>query len=142
MKTVKRSRQRDAILSLLRSVDTHPTADWLYTQLKQTMPELSLGTVYRNLAFLVDAGEIMELTYGSNVHRYDGNAKNHYHFVCERCKNVKDIPISVKHGLEAEVSVVTGFETTGHRLEFFGVCDDCKKAAQADRQVTGTITKE
>ena len=88
---IRKTKQRDLILKTLRNTDTHPTADWIYEQVKKEMPNISLGTVYRNLGILKDLGEIIELNYGSKYSRYDGNAENHYHFVCTECEKVTDI---------------------------------------------------
>ena len=79
------TRQKKIILDILRSVKTHPTAEWIYQEARQQIPGLSLGTVYRNLNLLRDNGEIMELNYGSSQSHFDGTAANHYHFQCREC---------------------------------------------------------
>ena len=87
------SRQREALIELLRSTKTHPDAEWLYEGLRKENPHISLGTVYRNLRQLTDAGEILELNYGSISH-YDGDISPHYHMQCDNCKSIVDIPKS------------------------------------------------
>ena len=72
---IRKTKQRELILKTLRSTDTHPTADWIYEQVKKEMPNISLGTVYRNLGILKESGEILELNYGSKYSRYDGNPR-------------------------------------------------------------------
>ena len=92
----------------------------------KTMPNISLGTVYRNLRVLSEAGEIMELDFGSGYSRYDGNPDNHYHFECRKCGKMYDVDLDlVNHldKLEAE-SLVAIIEE--HRLEFYGICRECR----------------
>ena len=78
---VRKTKQRGAILRVLRNTDTHPTADWVYQEVRKEMPHVSLGTIYRNLKTLVEMGEVQELCYGSSYTRFDGNPHRHYHFV-------------------------------------------------------------
>ena len=121
------------ILSVLRSTDTHPSADWVYQEVKQVLPHISLGTVYRNLRILVESGEALELCFGSASSRFDGNPHNHYHFVCQHCGNVYDLTLPVDLQLSNRVSEDSGHQVYDHRLEFYGSCRDC--------QVEGTASQ-
>ncbi|MGN1084105.1 MAG: transcriptional repressor, partial [Lachnospiraceae bacterium] len=85
---VKHSRQRDAILEYLRSTASHPTADTVYENVREKIPNISLGTVYRNLNMLAESGEVLRLSCGGTSDRYDGCVKPHYHFLCRSCGNV------------------------------------------------------
>lgn len=123
------TRQKKLILDILRRTNSHPTADWIYEQARKELPDISLGTVYRNLSVLKNAGEIMELNYGSTFSRYDGNPKNHYHFVCEQCGRVLDVDMPVHYELEGELVQREAHRVRSHRLEFYGVCRDCLKEA-------------
>ncbi len=120
------TKQRMEILNVLRSTDTHPTADWIYEKVRKKISNISLGTVYRNLSLLANMGEIMILDYGSSFSRYDGNPVNHYHFACRECGNVFDINIPINKELNKEISEKTPFEVTSHRTEFYGLCPDCQ----------------
>lgn len=124
---IRKTKQREVILSVLRSTDTHPTADWIYQEVRKILPSISLGTVYRNLRTLVESGVAMELSFGSTYSRFDGNPENHYHFVCEQCGRIYDVEMPVDSHLEEKVAEVTGHEVNQHRLEFYGVCKACKK---------------
>ena len=86
--TVKRFRKRDAILTCLRQTVVHPSADWVFAQLKPEIPDLSLGTVYRNLALFKEQGLIMSLGTVNGVERFDGNTEPHVHFICTECGKV------------------------------------------------------
>lgn len=123
---MRKSSQRTAILEVLRNTDTHPTADWIYMQLKPRMPNLSLGTVYRNLRQLTEAGEILRVGIEGGVDRFDGTASPHYHFFCSECGRVTDLPLDYQPELNASVQR-QGYLVKGHEIHFFGVCDECMK---------------
>ncbi len=119
------TRQKKIILDILRSVKTHPTAEWIYQEARQQIPGLSLGTVYRNLNLLRDNGEIMELNYGSSQSHFDGTAANHYHFQCRECGGVYDLDLPLIKNIETKASGINGHQIDGHRLEFYGICEAC-----------------
>lgn len=125
-KTARRhSRQRELILEVLRSTDSHPTADWIYEKVRQKLPTVSLGTIYRNLKVLKEEGAVAELDYGATYSRFDARTTRHYHFRCENCGRVFDIELPQGVGLEGEVAQTTGFTVNRHRLEFYGKCNAC-----------------
>ena len=78
----KHFRRRDAVLTCLRGTDVHPSAEWVHSQLKADYPDISLGTVYRNLAYFKDQGTIVSLGTVKGVERFDGNTTPHVHFIC------------------------------------------------------------
>jgi Fur family transcriptional regulator, peroxide stress response regulator len=121
----KRSRQRDKILSLLRSTDTHPTASWIYDELKKDFNNLSMGTVYRNINILIDQNLIQKIEAGSSFDRFDGNTGTHYHFICGKCGCIDDLPLDVCTELNNVVNVKTKYKTEKHRLDFYGICPSC-----------------
>lgn len=125
-KAMRMTKQKKLILDILRDTKSHPSADWVYEQARKLVPDISLGTVYRNLNVLRDMGEISELNYGSTYSRYDGTATNHYHFFCEKCNNLFDVTIPVYEGLDKMVQETTGFEVKRHRMEFYGICNECR----------------
>ena len=121
------TRQRREILKVLKSTTSHPTADWIYDQVRRVLPNISLGTVYRTLGVLRDQGMIMELDYGRSGSRFDGAPRNHYHIVCVTCGKVEDLSVPVKGYMEEEMSDVSGYEVMEHRLEFRGICPLCRR---------------
>lgn len=128
MKSVKRmTKQRKTILEILRNTTCHPTADWVYEQAKKAIPEISLGTIYRNLQVLIKDQEIQELKYGSSFSRFDGNARHHYHFVCRCCGQVMDLNMPVLSKLNQEAAYAVKGTVEDHRLEFYGICDRCQR---------------
>lgn len=87
----KYSRKREAILSCVRSTHSHPTAEWVYHQLKPALPDLSLGTVYRNLAMFKREGVICSVGIVDGMERFDSNVLPHAHFICTHCNGVYDL---------------------------------------------------
>lgn len=122
----KYSRQREALLSLLRNTKTHPTAEWLYMELKQEFPNISLATVYRNLNQLSAAGEIIRLDVGTGTEHFDATTENHYHFVCRRCSAVLDLDLPPMAQLDHAVEEHSGVRVETHSLLFYGLCKHCQ----------------
>lgn len=126
LSTVKYSKQREAIKTYLQHTYSHPTAAKVYEDLRTEYPNISLGTVYRNLNFLVEQGEIMKISCDDGSDHYDGNPKPHYHFVCRKCGQVTDLEIpSLDH---INVLAASNFDGTieGHVTYFYGICKECK----------------
>ena len=121
------TKQRKKILEVLKKTDCHPTADWVYEKVKKDIPNISLGTVYRNLNVLSEMGKIKILNYGSSHSRFDGNIKNHYHFHCENCQEVFDIELDIHNEINEKLEQEKGFRALEHRLEFYGLCSECLK---------------
>jgi len=123
----RETRQREAILNVLRSADSHPTVDWIYDEAKKVIPNMSKGTVYRNLKILRETGEISELNLSGTVSRFEGRQENHYHFRCEKCGRVFDLDEPVNNELDERVAKRTGFKVSYHQLAFCGLCKDCQQ---------------
>ncbi len=118
------SKQREAILTALRSTDSHPTASWIYSEVRKSLPNISLGTVYRNLSALSEAGEILSINVGDGFEHFDGDISPHLHLHCRNCNSITDVrllddPFTAaieNHGFipESKVYVV------------YGICSNCK----------------
>ena len=89
------------------------------------MPNISLGTVYRNLNLLRDEGRVRELCFGRGVNRYDGDVRDHYHVRCVECGKVEDVPHISPRASSEEIGRLTGYRILSHRLEFWGICSEC-----------------
>jgi len=121
------SKQREAILRILQSTDIHPTADWIYDQVRKVIPNISLGTVYRNLNLLKDEGLIKEVTiYGSSSARYDANLEPHHHFICLVCNSVYDLPVQDENVNVSHLVSGRDFKIKFVKLDIFGICDKCQ----------------
>ncbi len=131
---VRKSKRRNAILRVLRNTISHPTARWIYDQVRCEIPNISLGTVYRNLKLLKQEGQIIELDIADTSSRFDGNACNHYHFRCEQCGRVFDVDEPVNKSLDKRVAKNTGFNISHHMLEFRGLCTDCQRQVALDKR--------
>jgi Fur family peroxide stress response transcriptional regulator len=132
-KTIRQSKQRNHLLQLLRSTDRHPTADWLYEQLKKNFPNLSLGTVYRNLSLLIEQGEVKKIHCGSTFDRFEANTQPHYHLICESCGTMTDLEMpGMYNDLNKQAKQLTTFTISHHKIEFYGICQKCaRKDAKA-----------
>jgi len=128
MVMLRKSRQRDAILRVVKGVTSHPTANWIYDQVREEIPNISLGTVYRNLKLLVEEGQISEIELARTLSRFDGNTQYHHHFICEQCGRVFDVSNDdrMERAMMDEIARGTGFRITHHRCELYGLCKDCQ----------------
>lgn len=123
-RTQRMTKQRRIILEELRKLKTHPTADELYGIVRERLPRISLGTVYRNLDVLFENGEVLKLEAAGNQKRFDGDVSPHSHVRCIRCGRLGDV-MQRTGGVDVEGYTAPGFEITHASIEFYGVCDDC-----------------
>lgn len=123
--TLKRSRQRDAIVAFLQTRKDHPTADTVYHEIQNEIPNISLGTVYRNLSLLSERGEILRLACDGKVDRFDADTTPHYHFICKDCGCVKDINIPYEKEIDITANEVFDGRILAHSLLFEGYCKAC-----------------
>jgi len=123
---LRMTRQRRLILEELDAPGRHPTADTVYRQVRRRIPNISLGTVYRNLEVLSQAGMIRKLHIGSGQKRYDRTLDEHYHIRCVQCGRIIDLPAEPFGDLEEAARGNSGFDILGHELEFEGLCRQCK----------------
>ena len=122
---MKHSRQREAIRENLMGRYDHPTAETVYLDIKEEFPNISLGTVYRNLSLLSDLGEIQKIATGAGPDRFDGNPKPHCHFQCRKCFSVLDIPFENQTDLNALAAKHFPGIIEGNSIQFYGLCPDC-----------------
>ena len=127
----KYSRQREAIREYLMQTKEHPTADMIYMKIRSIYPNISLGTVYRNLNLLAEKGEIIKINCQDGSERYDANIKPHYHFICNRCRRVHDLEMeSIDH-----INKIAGADfkgkIEGHVTFFYGKCPECLEQINA-----------
>lgn len=118
------TRQRAVILEELRKLKSHPTADELYSIVRERLPRISLGTVYRNLDFLADTGEILKLEAAGSTKRFDGDTSWHQHVRCIHCGRIGDI-MTPRPAPDVEGLNVEGFTIVGARVEYDGICERC-----------------
>lgn len=127
MRATRYSKQREAIKQYLRTSKDHPTAETVYQAMLLQFPNISLGTVYRNLNFLAERGEILRLNVGDGTEHYDGYLAPHHHFYCRACHRVIDLEMdSINH---INYIANAGFDgiIEEHVIYFQGLCPNCKK---------------
>lgn len=123
---LKYSRQRESILNFLSSRTDHPTAETIYLNIKKDYPNISLGTVYRNLSLLEEIGQILKISTGVGPEHYDYNTSPHYHFICRGCGKVIDIDMDFKEDLLDAVRQSSDLDIESCLVSFRGLCNDCK----------------
>jgi Fur family peroxide stress response transcriptional regulator len=125
----KHSNKRDAILRAIRSTTEHPSAQWVYDKLKPLIPNLSLGTVYRNINIFRHEGLLISVGVVDGEERFDGIVEPHPHLVCSRCGRVMDLPCPetyISRAMNAAAGSESGDFTVDYRKTvFYGLCGDC-----------------
>ncbi len=126
MEQTKNFRKRNAILSCLRQTKVHPSAEWVYQQLKAEYPDISLGTIYRNLALFKEQGAIQSLGAVNGVERFDGNTAPHVHFICCTCGSILDLEaVNIPPALSDAAQKCCGGQVEACSLSFTGRCRNC-----------------
>ncbi len=124
---LKYSKQREAIKNYLMSTKEHPTADTVYLHVKEEFPNISLGTVYRNLNLLADIGEVTKISFSEGGDRFDGFTKPHYHFYCRDCCKLIDLDIDMSDMINHIASEKFDGIIESHTILFQGQCEECIK---------------
>jgi len=120
------TKQRKVVLEVLSTFDSHPTADMIYDKVREKLPRISLGTVYRNLEVLAEEGLIRKLTVGNDRKRFDHDLSDHNHIRCTVCHRIDDVDFNLSP-LNENMIEKKGYELLGHTVVFWGKCPDCKK---------------
>ncbi|MDR0635460.1 MAG: transcriptional repressor [Treponema sp.] len=147
----KHSKKRDAILELIQSTSSHPSARWIYEQLKDRIPGLSLATVYRNISLFLKEGTIISVGVVNGEEHFDGFIDPRPHLICTHCGRVIDIPnpnmelLRVIAEQQQELRLIPhGFSIDYRRVIFYGICEDCsmKNAESTERAEQPKIKQE
>ncbi len=121
---MRHSAQRDTILRIVKAAQDHPTADTIYSRVREEIPNISLGTVYRNLKSLADMGEVDTMeTLDKSIH-YDGNTNIHRHFICRNCSHIIDLFFECR--LPDELDSL-GLLVESQKTIYYGLCPDCQQ---------------
>lgn len=116
------SKQRECIYEVVASTKCHPDADWVYEKVRVLMPDVSLGTVYRNLKSLAKVGRLDSLETTHDSLHFDADLSLHSHFVCEKCEKIYDMPIGC-----CQIEVPDEFQIKKQKHVYYGICHDCGK---------------
>jgi Fur family ferric uptake transcriptional regulator len=128
----RNTRQREVVLEELRNLKTHPTAAELHDIVRERIPRISLGTVYRNLELLAGDGLVRKLEFGGSRARFDGDLKQHLHVVCAACGSVDDVAGTPADVYANDLAVPDGYQIFELRVEFSGICPDCARRVPKD----------
>ena len=128
MEAAKQFRKRNAILACLQGTTSHPSAEMVYEMLQKEHPDISLATVYRNLARFKSQGLVSSVATVRGVERFDAMTHPHVHFICTDCGAVIDLPrMEIPESLRAEAEEISGCHVQDCRLTFTGLCEKCAK---------------
>jgi len=120
--------QRLAIIRILAESEGHPSVEDIYSQLQRRFPGISQATVYRTIMLIKSLGEVLELGFAGGSNRYDGRKPYpHPHAVCIKCNKIIDPDLETLQDMTKEITNETGFEIVTYRLDFFGICPECRK---------------
>lgn len=118
--------QRSIVLQTVGNLHNHATADEVYEAVSKAYPNISRGTVYRNLAVLAEDGDIRKIEVADGADRYDHNTEPHYHIKCVRCKNVYDYGRRIDN-INSFIEGSNGFQLIDYEIVFRGICPNCQK---------------
>jgi Fur family peroxide stress response transcriptional regulator len=119
--------QRLAVIRVLAASERHPSVETVYETVRREFPTTSIATIYKTVHVLKQMNEVLELGFPDGSNRYDGNKPfPHPHVICVRCQKIIDPDLGSLKDMTAEVADETGFDILAHRLDFFGICGDCK----------------
>jgi Fur family peroxide stress response transcriptional regulator len=126
--------QRVAVLRILAASEGHPSVESVYETVRREFPTTSIATVYKTVHLLKQLNEVLELGFPDGSNRYDGNKPfSHPHVICVRCQKIIDPDLGSLEDMTAKVADETGFDVLTHRLDFFGVCSECKKEKRVSK---------
>lgn len=126
-KVYRNSHQREVILEELKGMKSHPTSNTLFKLVSKRLPNISLGTVYRNLDLLSKTGVIQKLEVGGLTARYDGDTDKHFHICCTDCGRIDDVFDLPENLINIDLSMIKGYAVKGYQMNFFGVCQICRE---------------
>jgi Fur family ferric uptake transcriptional regulator/Fur family peroxide stress response transcriptional regulator len=128
----RNTNQRKIIYDIIKNTDTHPTADWIYEKARTYIPNISLGTVYRNLKILQEEGLIIEINDGRQS-RFDARTDRHYHFRCVKCERIYDIDLDMMNiNVDLKYLSKKGFKIDKVNIDIEGICPKCVKGANVE----------
>lgn len=116
--------QKKFILDYLKSVNTHPSAEEIFLAVRERLPRISFGTVYRILKNLKEKGEILEIKL--DVSHFDGDILPHAHFVCQKCKGIWDLSFSCQNCQKIKSKRLKVGKIKSWQILFYGLCKKCE----------------
>jgi Fur family peroxide stress response transcriptional regulator len=123
------TRQREAVLQVVRESEEHLTASEIFALARMLLPTLSYATVYNSLRYLKDTGLVREISFGNGASRYDRETDRHDHAICTSCGKLVDFDLSATVELMRAAARRTRFKPESVHLTLRGVCPDCREAA-------------
>ena len=125
--TLRESRQRRLVFEVVHRSRKHPTAQQVFDQARRRIPSISLGTVYRNLRRLEEQGRLKESKIGNRPARFEACRQRHYHIWCVECGRLEDLALPYQNALDRRVQRLVRYRLQEHRMEFYGICPECRR---------------
>lgn len=126
---LKLTQQRSAIFAMLASTDSHPTPEEVYSEIRRSMPSISLATVYKILDLFHSRGFVRRVSTQGQVARYDANVETHHHLICSNCGRIRDIVLNGDDAARYPIPASAGFQVSDYEIQFHGTCADCAAPA-------------
>jgi Fur family transcriptional regulator, ferric uptake regulator len=127
MAIVRFTRQRQAVLETVQASREHPDAARVFEAVRQLVPNISLGTVYRSLEALVEDGHLIQIQQPGAATRYDARLERHYHLLCGSCGSVLDVELELPDLVLVARQSAQAFDVRAATVEFHGTCERCQK---------------
>jgi Fe2+ or Zn2+ uptake regulation protein len=124
----KLTRQREAVLQVIRAREDHPTAGEIFQAARLHLPTISYATVYNSLRFLKEAGLVHEIKFGDGASRYDRETERHDHAICSECGKLVDFDLPQAAELMQAAARKSKFKATSVHLTLRGLCPDCRQS--------------
>lgn len=118
------TQQRRIIYDVIRNSMRHMTAEQIYLEAKQVLPSIAMGTVYRNLGLMSDAGEILRIEMPGQPDHFDKTVTPHHHCLCPRCGEVNDVPVP---DLTGQLEQILGSPVESYDLTLRIICPSCRR---------------
>lgn len=131
---MRQTRQRQLILEHLKKTANHPTATEIYDRVRQDLPNISLGTVYRNLETLCNLDLARKIETFGGQKRFDAIVADHMHAICTKCGKVRDIEAGPEFNPDELRRIDSDFEITGVRVDLLGICPECRRTENHNKE--------
>ena len=130
---LKSTAQRDTIVKAFLATQRHISVEELYSEVRRVNPRVGYATVYRTVKLLKECGLAAERHFADGQARFENleAERHHDHIICERCGRIVEFEEQRIESLQQDITKRLGFQLTGHKMELYGICRDCRRTRQA-----------
>ncbi len=131
------TKQRQAVLQVIREADEHLTANEVFEYARRIRPGISFATVYNSLRYLKNEGLIGDVSFGNDATRYDRNLTRHDHAICNNCGKLVDLDLTIPNALIKQAAERSRFEPESIELTLRGLCPECSRSGDLKNKLKG-----